>query len=95
MGRDIPVDLLDHLAVVADLFLRCVRCPVQFSDFVFIFPDIRLDGFGNLVALPLQGKARKDLNSVFVDDEFFAYRDQWTYLAQVQKIEEQKVDVIL
>ena len=52
-------------------------------------------GFGNLVALPLQGKARKDLNSVFVDDEFFAYRDQWTYLAQVQKIEEQKVDVIL
>ena len=52
-------------------------------------------GFGNLVALPLQGKARKDLNSVFVDDEFFAYRDQWAYLAQVQKIEEQKVDVIL
>ena len=52
-------------------------------------------GFGNLVALPLQGKARKDLNSVFVDDEFFAYSDQWTYLAQVQKIEEQKVDVIL
>ena len=52
-------------------------------------------GFGNLVALPLQGKARKDLNSVSVDDEFFAYRDQWTYLAQVQKIEEQKVDVIL
>lgn len=52
-------------------------------------------GFGNLVALPLQGKARKDLNSVFVDDEFFAYRDQWAYLAQVQKIEERKVDVIL
>lgn len=52
-------------------------------------------GFGNLVALPLQGKVRKDLNSVFVDDEFFAYRDQWAYLVQVQKIEEQKVDVIL
>ena len=52
-------------------------------------------GFGNLVALPLQGKARKDLNSVFVDDEFLVYKDQWAYLAQVQKIEEQKVDVIL
>ncbi len=52
-------------------------------------------GFGNLVALPLQGKARKDLNSVFVNDEFLAYRDQWAYLAQVQKIEEQKIDVIL
>ena len=52
-------------------------------------------GLGNLVALPLQGKARKELNSVFVDDKFLAYKDQWAYLAQVQKIEEQKVDVIL
>lgn len=52
-------------------------------------------GFGNLVALPLQGKARKDLNSVFVDDEFLAYRDQWAYLAQVQKIDEQMVDAVL
>lgn len=52
-------------------------------------------GFGNLVALPLQGKARKELNSVFVDDHFLAYRDQWSYLAQVQKIDEQKIDAIL
>lgn len=52
-------------------------------------------GFGNLVALPLQGKARKELNSVFVDDEFLAYKDQWAYLAQVQKIDEQKVDAVL
>ncbi len=47
-------------------------------------------GSGNLVALPLQGKARKELNSVFVDDKFLAYKDQWAYLAQVQKVEEQK-----
>ncbi len=52
-------------------------------------------GFGNLVALPLQGKARKALNSVFVDDEFLAFRDQWAYLAQVQKVEEQTVDSLL
>ena len=52
-------------------------------------------GFGNLVALPLQGKARKELNSVFVDDEFLAFRDQWAYLAQVQKVDESKVDIIL
>lgn len=52
-------------------------------------------GFGNLVALPLQGRARKELNSVFVDEEFLAYRDQWAYLAQVQKIDEQKIDAVL
>jgi superfamily II DNA or RNA helicase len=52
-------------------------------------------GFGNLVALPLQGKARKKLNSVFVDDDFLAYKDQWSYLFQVKKLDESTVDTIL
>ena len=41
-------------------------------------------GFGNLVALPLQGKARKEGNSVFVDENFIPYKDQWEYLLSVQ-----------
>lgn len=45
-------------------------------------------GFGNLVALPLQGMARKKMNSVFVDDTFLAYRDQWAFLSQIGKISE-------
>lgn len=32
-------------------------------------------GFGNLVALPLQGKARKEGNSVFVNENFTVYED--------------------
>lgn len=52
-------------------------------------------GFGNLVALPLQGKARKNANSVFVDDSFLAYWDQWAYLAQVKKLDETEVDLLL
>ncbi len=32
---------------------------------------------------------------MFVDDEFLTYRDQWAYLAQVQKIDEQMVDAVL
>lgn len=52
-------------------------------------------GFGNLVALPLQGKARRNLNSVFVDDDFLAYKDQWVYLNQVGRISEQMVDTLL
>ena len=43
-------------------------------------------GFGNLIALPLQGLVRKKGYSEFVDDQFDAYPDQWAYLAGVQKI---------
>ena len=51
-------------------------------------------GFGNLIALPLQGKARKQGNSVFVNEDFIAYDDQWAYLSQVQKISEAAVSEI-
>ena len=52
-------------------------------------------GFGNLVALPLQGQARKNLNSVFVDDNFLAYKDQWTVLYNIKKIRRDYVDKLL
>ena len=43
-------------------------------------------GFGNLIALPLQGMARKQGNSVFVDEAFEPYPDQWAYLASLEKL---------
>ena len=43
-------------------------------------------GFGNLIALPLQGQARKKNNSSFVDENFVAYTDQWAYLSEIQKL---------
>ena len=52
-------------------------------------------GFGNLVALPLQGKARKEGNSVFVNENFIFYEDQWDYLLQIKRISETTVDAIL
>lgn len=52
-------------------------------------------GFGNLVALPLQGRARKKGNSVFVDEDFLAYPDQWTYLQQMQKLSPSEVDSLI
>lgn len=52
-------------------------------------------GFGNLVALPLQGQARKNLNSVFIDDDFLAYKDQWTFLYNIKKLREDDVDKLL
>ena len=52
-------------------------------------------GFGNLVALPLQGQVRKKLNSVFVDDHFLAYKDQWAFLYNINKVREELVDKLL
>ncbi len=41
-------------------------------------------GFGNLIALPLQKKPREQGCSVFVDDAFRPYPDQWAFLASIQ-----------
>jgi len=74
-------------------------CRMSFASYDRFFPNqdrLPEGGFGNLVALPLQGKARREkLNSVFVDDDFQAYREQWDYLYQVKKINEAAIDIIL
>lgn len=51
-------------------------------------------GFGNLIALPLQAEPRKAGNSVFIDDEFVPYQDQWAYLASLQRLAPQEVQTI-
>lgn len=48
-------------------------------------------GFGNLIALPLQGGPRKDGNSVFVDENFIPYTDQWQFLSGIRKLSEKEV----
>lgn len=71
---------------------------MSFDSYDRFFPNqdrIPEGGFGNLVALPLQGKARKNLNSVFVDDGFLAYQDQWSFLYHLGKLHEEKIDEIL
>ncbi|HEY7305619.1 MAG TPA: DEAD/DEAH box helicase family protein [Bryobacteraceae bacterium] len=43
-------------------------------------------GFGNLIALPLQRRPRRQGNSVFLDSELRPYRDQWQFLETVQRM---------
>ncbi|WP_010530178.1 TOTE conflict system archaeo-eukaryotic primase domain-containing protein [Lentibacillus jeotgali] len=52
-------------------------------------------GFGNLIALPLQQLPRKKGYSVFVNEKFEPYADQWAYLASVKKISKDTVESIL
>ncbi len=49
-------------------------------------------GFGNLIALPLQADARAADNTVFVDDDWVPYRDQWAYLSSVEKISRRRIE---
>lgn len=43
-------------------------------------------GFGNLIALPLQGVPRESGNSLFLDGEFEPYADQWAFLASIDRL---------
>ena len=68
---------------------------ISFSSYDRFFPNqdtMSKGGFGNLVALPLQGNARKIGNSIFVDENLRPYDDQWKYLATVRKLDKNSVD---
>lgn len=43
-------------------------------------------GVGNLIALPLQGRALKEGNSAFIDEHWNAYPDQWKILLNKKKL---------
>ena len=71
---------------------------MSFNSYDRFFPNqdrMPEGGFGNLVALPLQGQARKRRNSVFVDDDFLAYKDQWAFLYNINKVKDTEVDMLL
>lgn len=53
-------------------------------------------GFGNLIALPLQGELRKLENTVFLDsnNDLQPYPDQWQVLQNIQKIAVEHLDEI-
>ncbi len=59
---------------------------IGFKSYDRLFPSqdvLPVGGFGNLIALPLQGLARRRGNSVFVDDAFSPYPDQWDFLSRM------------
>ena len=65
------------------------RHSLPFESFDRMFPNqdsIPKGGYGNLIALPLQGQAVKNKCSVFVDEDFIPFNDQWAYLSSVKKL---------
>ena len=50
---------------------------------------------GNVIALPLQGQDVKKGNSVFVDENWQTYYDQWAVLENVQRISKEAIEKVI
>lgn len=88
-SRDIAVNILREAKVI-DQFEK-----EDAFDRLFPNQDIHSgEGFGNLIALPLQGESRKVGNTIFLDWEkdFELITDQWEYLSKVEKVASEKLD---
>ena len=71
------------------------RHEIKLSSYDRMFPNqdtMPKGGLGNLIALPLQGKARKEHITEFVDEDFISYPDQWEYLYQIKRLSSADVD---
>jgi hypothetical protein len=73
------------------------RPELGFNSYDRLFPSqdtVPKGGFGNLIALPLQRRARDYGNSVFVDNSLHAYRDQWAFLASLGRLTPEKLSLL-
>ncbi len=71
---------------------------LAFASYDRLFPSqdtLPKGGFGNLIALPLQRKARDRMASVFVDDAWCPHSDQWAFLAGIERMRPEAVDSVL
>lgn len=65
------------------------RPEIGFASYDRFFPNqdtMPVGGFGNLIALPLQRRARETGNSVFVDGNLRPYDDQWAFLSSLPRL---------
>ncbi len=65
------------------------RPEIGFASYDRFFPSqdtMPVGGFGNLIALPLQRRAREQGNSVFIDEALWPYDDQWAFLSSAPRL---------
>ena len=74
------------------------RPEIGFDSYDRFFPsqDTLPDGgFGNLIALPLQNRPARDGSSLFVDERFQPYADQWAFLQSIGRMSLRQVRDVL
>ena len=70
---------------------------IGFGSYDRFFPSqdtLPQGGFGNLIALPLQGRPRESGNSVFLDGNFEPWPDQWAFLSGLRRLSLGEVEAI-
>ncbi len=95
-----PVPAVDARRLGALLVTATMdRCPdIGFDSYDRFFPSqdtMPFGGFGNLVALPLQKRPRESGNSIFLDDNFRPYDDQWAYLSTIKRLSRSELTSIV
>ena len=85
----VPVSLARRLG--AHLLTEAMeRNPdIGFRSYDRFFPSqdtLPAGGFGNLIALPLQGGPRESGNSVFLNGDFEPWPDQWAFLSGLRRL---------
>jgi len=88
-SRSISINLLKEVAII-DQFEKD-------DCFDRLFPNqdaLSGKGFGNLIALPLQGESRKNNNTVFLDpnSSLAPFIDQWEFLEKTQRVPVTRLD---
>ena len=74
------------------------RPEVGFDSYDRLFPSQDLlpeGGFGSLIALPLQGKSREMGNTLFINENFTPYQDQWAFLSMISPLSRKRVKEIV
>ena len=74
------------------------RHSVSLESYDRLFPNqdtMPKGGFGNLIALPLQGARRKSGNSLFLNDSMEPHSDQWSFLATIRPLSYEEVSTLI
>lgn len=95
-----PVSAADARRLGSGLLTRTMACrhELSFASYDRLFPTqdtVPKGGFGNLIALPFQGQAQKEGNTLFVDEQFVPYPDQWAFLSTLPKVTPEQLTGLL
>lgn len=86
-GEPIPAKVAHQLGTIILSHAIGENHRLRFESYDRFFPNqdtIPKGGFGNLIALPLQRIPRKAGNTLFVDDNFEPWPDQWDFLSKIR-----------
>ena len=95
-----PVKAADARKLGTSLLTRAMgeRHELSFTSYDRLFPAqdfLPKGGFGNLIALPFQGRAQREGNTLFVDGGFEPYPDQWAFLSSLPRLSAGELEQLL